>query len=66
MSLKEMKTEIAKKIVKVRCDEDFILGVIGGLKTEAQAQKMLDVVSSGEHTAEQLLVASVYISRDLV
>lgn len=66
MSLRSLKTELARKLADIRRDEDFILGVIGSLKTENQIKKMIAYIESGEYDDEEVTVASIYIERGLI
>lgn len=66
MSLRSLKTELARKLADIRRDEDFILGIIGSLKTENQIKKMIAYIESGEYDDEEVTVASIYIERGLI
>jgi len=42
-------------------DEHFIIGVIGGLKTDEQKQKMIDILADGETDRSQIVLIALDI-----
>lgn len=42
-------------------DEHFIIGVLGGLKTDEQKQKMIDILEDGEDDTDQIILLGLDI-----
>lgn len=64
MNLNDKKLLIVKKLIAIRDEEDYILGILSDLKTEEQVDKMLEYMEE-EHTVPELIVAAIYFSEGL-
>lgn len=68
MTLREkltQKSETSKKLssilTKIWDDDDFVIGVLGTLKTDIQKQKMIDIIENGETDIAQINLISLDI-----
>ena len=66
MTLRERKIDLAKKLVVIRKDEDFISGVLARMDNLENLDKLLSYMESGNRNDEEITVASIQISRGLV
>ena len=60
-----VKTQIGEKLFdllkNIWDDEHFIIGVMGGLKTDEQKQKMIDILEDGEDDTDQIILLGLDI-----
>lgn len=65
--LKLVKTPVSKKLFNmlqdIWADEHFIIGVLGGLKTDEQKQKMIKILNSGENDTDQIILLALEIRK---
>lgn len=66
MTLRERKIDLAKKLVVIRKDEDFISGVLARMDNLEKLDKLLSYMESGNRNDEEITVALIQISRGLV
>ncbi len=62
---KLVKNQLGEKLFNllqnVWDDEHFIIGVLGGLKTDEQKQKMIDILEAGEDDTDQIILLNLDI-----
>lgn len=68
MTLREkltQKSETSKKLSSLLADiwndDDFVIGILGTLKTDEQKQKMIDILEDGETDIAQINLISLDI-----
>lgn len=69
MTLREQltqKTQISKTLAQMLTnlwdDDDFIIGVLGVLKSDEQKQKMIDILEDGEDDTDQITLLTLDIA----
>ena len=69
MTLREQltqKTQISKNLAQMLTnlwdDDDFIIGVLGVLKSDEQKQKMIDIIEDGEDDTDQITLLTLDIA----
>lgn len=65
MGVIELRREILSRLKDIWDEEDFHLGVLMCLHTEAQAKKMLDFLDEGNTYPSDITTAALFIERGL-
>ncbi|MGD6877844.1 hypothetical protein [Bacillus infantis] len=64
-NLSKKEEVLAKKLISVWKDKEFVLGIICTLKNDEEVQMMIDYIDSdGEKTPSELTTKALFIAKD--